>query len=67
MKVQGRGRAALLGGWDRPREAVERLPGQVGLFEYWPHAVDHGQGETVRYGSLSAGRRGARTADIMGR
>jgi hypothetical protein len=47
MTVQGRGREAVLSldGWDCRREPVEPLPGQVGLFEYRPHAVEHGQGE----------------------
>jgi hypothetical protein len=45
MTVQGRRLAAALAGWDRRREPAEPLPGQVGLFEYRPHAVEHGQGE----------------------
>jgi hypothetical protein len=47
MTVQGRGlnAAAALAGWDRPQAAVVPLPGQAGLFEYRPHAVEHGQGE----------------------
>jgi hypothetical protein len=46
MTVQGRGLdAAPLAGWDRPQAAVVPLPGQVGLFEYRPHVVEHGQGE----------------------
>jgi hypothetical protein len=59
MTVQGRGldAAASFAGWDRPQAAVVPLRGQVGLFEYRPHAVEHGHGELSIPDAISGRRR----------
>jgi hypothetical protein len=47
MTLHNRGREEVISlyGWDRPREPIEPLPGQTGLFECLPHYIEHGQGE----------------------
>jgi hypothetical protein len=43
--VEGKGRRAATGPGQSQKLPKQPLPGQVGLFEYRPHAVEHGHGE----------------------